>query len=78
MHDKTFVFKSKLDKKVTVDGKEDIVSGINIKESFSEKTEGLSGIGEIKFWYNVCQKRSLFAKVGTNSNLIVQYDNGIN
>jgi len=31
VHDKTFVFKSKLEKQVTVDGKEDTVSGVNIK-----------------------------------------------
>lgn len=77
VHDKTFVFKSKLEKTQTEGEKSNTIAGVNIKETFVEKTEGLVGSSEIKFWYNIWEKRSLFVKLGTNSNLQVQYDHGL-
>ena len=68
VHDKTFVFKAKLEKPN---------DGINIKESINEKAEGLSSTGEVKFWCNVHDNRSFYAKVGSASNMHFLYDNGV-
>ena len=68
VHDKTFVFKAKIEKEN---------EGINIKESISEKAEGLSGAGEVKFWLNFHDMRSFYLKLGSSSNLNIQFDNGV-
>jgi hypothetical protein len=42
-----------------------------------EKTEGLSGAGEISLWIAANEKRTFFAKIGSASNLNLQFDNGV-
>lgn len=42
MHDKTLSFKAKLESEK---------DGVAIHESIVEKAEGLSGVGEVKFWF---------------------------
>lgn len=60
VHDKTFTFKAKL---------ENEKDGVEVRETIVEKTEGLSGVGEISIWLAANEKRTLFAKIGSASNL---------
>ena len=67
-HEKCFQFKTKL---------ENPNEGITIKESISERSDGISSAGEVKFWLNI-RDYSLYAKIGSDSNMNVQLDTGIN
>ena len=51
--------------------------GLAIHESIVEKTEGLSGAGEVKFWFAADENRSIFAKIGSATNLNLHFDNGV-
>jgi hypothetical protein len=42
-----------------------------------EKTEGLSGAGEIEVWLAADALRTFSAKIGTTSPLNLQFDNGV-
>ena len=68
VHDKTLSFKTKLESEK---------DGVAIHESIVEKTEGLSGVGEVKFWFAADEKRSIFAKIGSATNLNLHFDNGV-
>lgn len=50
--------------------------GIVLKESISERSDGISSVGEVKFWLNI-HDYSLYTKIGTDSNMNVQLDTGI-
>ena len=69
-HSKTFVVKAKLESET---------SGINLKQSFSEKAkeEGLSSSGEAKWWFNVGNGSSIFAKIESDGKVRTQIDFGL-
>jgi hypothetical protein len=68
VHDKTLAFKARL---------ENEKDGVDIHENIIEKTEGLSGAGEIKFWFATDENRSVYARIGSATNLNLQFDNGV-
>jgi hypothetical protein len=52
-------------------------SGLTVRQSILERPEGVSSAGEVQYWFNFNGDKSIHCKAGSDNQLSLHYDNGI-